>query len=415
MTGLEKIRSERTRDYNPYADIAIADNLAELADRREKCPLSYSTTGPDGFWVATAYDDISALLRRNSRGVVSYPNSPFGVTDMKGGQKAMIPIEIDGPAHYQYRKLLDPFFAPAAIAELEPKVRKVAISLIDEFIEDGHCDFVPQFAFSFPGSTVMQLMGWPLAGGPMMASWVDTLLHGVRGATEDESNAARVAVMGKVREYFIDQIDRRRRSPTSDVTTFMLNVELDGRKLTEDELYDNFVLMMTAGLDTVNSVLAQSFVYLGGHQELWSQMFESPENLDLAIEEFLRWGSPAVPTRTVTDEGIVVRDLEIPVGERVHCPLAAANRDPKYYPEPDEVRLDRPLKPHLAFGLGPHRCIGSHLARMEMRVAYEELHRRIPEFRLDETKPPRDHLGLAWGTENVHILFAPGTRDAAAS
>jgi len=292
--------------------------VAELAERREKCPLSYSTTGPDGFWVAVSYDDISGVLRRNNRGVTSYPNSPFGVTDMKGGQKAMIPIEIDGTAHHQYRNLLDPYFAPAAVAKLEPKVRKVAAGLIDEFIGDGQCDFVPQFAFPFPGSTVMELMGWPLEDGPTMAGWVDTLLHGVRGATEDESNAVRVAVMGEVREYYLDQINRRRRSPTDDVTTFMLNVELDGRKLTEEELYDNFVLLMTAGLDTVNSVLAQSFVYLGRHQGLWSQMFESPRHLDLAIEEFLRWGSPAVPTRTVTDEGIVVRDVEIPVGERVH-------------------------------------------------------------------------------------------------
>lgn len=414
MTDLENTRRERTRDYHPYADISIAENVAELADRREKCPLSYSTTGPDGFWVAVSYDDISGVLRSNNRGVISYPDSPFGVTDMKGGQQAMIPIELDGTAHHQYRKLLDPFFAPVAVAKLEPNVRKVAIGLIDEFIEDGHCDFVPQFAFPFPGSTVMELMGWPLEDGPMMAGWVDTLLHGVRGGTEDERNAARVAVMGKVREYYLDQIDRRRRCPTDDVTTFMLSVELDGRRLTEDELYDNFVLMMTAGLDTVNSVLAQSFVYLGRHQDLWSQIFSSPGHLDLAIEEFLRWGSPAVPTRTVTQEGIVVHDLEIPVGERVHCPLAAANRDPRYYPEPDEIRLDRPLKPHLAFGLGPHRCIGSHLARMEMRVAYTELHRRIPRFRLDETKPPHDHLGLAWGTENVHILFEPGTRDPAA-
>jgi cytochrome P450 len=170
---------------------------------------------------------------------------------------------------------------------------------------------------------------------------------------------------------------------------------------------------MMAGLDTVNSVLAQSFVYLSRHQDLWSQMFESPDTLDRGVEEFIRWGAPAVPTRTVADEGFMVRDVEIPVGERVHCPLGAANRDPKYYPDPDEIRLDRELKPHLAFGLGPHRCIGSHLARMEMRVAFEELHRRIPAFQLDESQPPQDHLGLAWGTENVHILFTPGNRDSA--
>jgi cytochrome P450 len=413
MADVEQIRQERTRDYHPYGDASIADHLAELADRREKCPLSYSTTGPDGFWVATSYDDISGVLRRNNRGVVSYPNSPFGATDPKGAQKAMIPIDLDGADHHLYRKLLDPYFSPAAVAKLEPKVRAVAAGLIDEFIETGRCDFVPQFSFPFPGSTVMGLMGWPLEDGPMMADWVDILLHGVRGATEDESNAARVAVMGQVNEYFLAQIELRRRSPSDDITTLMLNVEVEGQQLSNEQLYDCFVLMMMAGLDTVNSVLAQSFVYLGRHQDLWSQMFQSPDTLDRGVEEFIRWGAPAVPTRTVADEGFMVRDVQIPVGERVHCPLGAANRDPKYYPDPDEIRLDRELKPHLAFGLGPHRCIGSHLARMEMRVAFEELHRRIPAFQLDESQPPQDHLGLAWGTENVHILFTPGNRDSA--
>jgi cytochrome P450 len=410
MSDVETVRQQRTRDYQPYADVSIAENLAELADRRATCPLSYSTTGPDGFWVATTYDDISGVLRRNNRGFTSYPNSPFGVTDMKGGQKAMIPIEIDGPAHHLYRKLLDPYFAPSAVAALEPKVRDAANRLIDDFVEDGRCEFVTQFAFPFPGSTVMGLMGWPLDDGALMAGWVDTLLHGVRGGTEEESTAARVEAMKSVRQYVFGFVEQRRAEPTDDITTFISTVEIDGRRLTDDELYDIFVLMMTAGLDTVNSVLAQSFVYLGRHSGVWAEMNSSPEQLDRGIEEFLRWGSPAVPTRTVTEEGIVVADLEIPVGERVHCPLAAANRDPKYYAEPNEIRLDRPLKPHLAFGLGPHRCIGSHLARMEMRVAYEELYRRIPDFRLDESNPPRDHLGLAWGTENVHITFEPGRK-----
>jgi cytochrome P450 len=110
-----------------------------------------------------------------------------------------------------------------------------------------------------------------------------------------------------------------------------------------------------------------------------------------------------------------VGDVPIPRGERVHGPLAAANRDPQYYPDPDEIKFDREIKPHLSFGLGPHRCLGIHLARLELRIGFEELRRRLPVFSLDTRYQPVDHLGLAWGVENVHITFPPGRRQSAES
>jgi cytochrome P450 len=145
-------------------------------------------------------------------------------------------------------------------------------------------------------------------------------------------------------------------------------------------------------------------------------MFASPEALEPAIEELLRYTSPAVPTRNVTEPVVEVGGVPIPQGERVHGPLAAANRDPMYYPDPDTITFDRPapVKPHLSFGLGPHRCLGIHLARLELRIGFEELHRRIPRFSLDTEQEPIEHLGLAWGMENVHIRFAPGAPAAPA-
>jgi cytochrome P450 len=139
-------------------------------------------------------------------------------------------------------------------------------------------------------------------------------------------------------------------------------------------------------------------------------MFASPETLDLAVEEFLRWTAPAPPTRNVTAEYMMVGDVPVPQGERVHCVLGAANRDPKYYPNPDEIDFNRPSKPHLAFGLGPHRCIGIHLARLEIKIAFEELRARMPRFTLDESRKPVGHLGFAWGIENVHLDFPAGKR-----
>ena len=114
----------------------------------------------------------------------------------------------------------------------------------------------------------------------------------------------------------------------------------------------------------------------------------------------------------MTDDSVDFHGVAIPRGDRIHAPLAAANRDPKYYPDPDEIVFDRPAKPHLAFGVGPHRCVGLHLARLELRIAYTELHRRIPRFELDSDAPaPREHLGLAWGVEDVHLRFDPGPRE----
>jgi cytochrome P450 len=160
-------------------------------------------------------------------------------------------------------------------------------------------------------------------------------------------------------------------------------------------------------------VLAQSAAYFGKHQDRWNEMFANPERLEPAMEEILRLTSPAVPTRTVVSDEIEISGLAFPKGERLHAPLAAANRDPMYYPEPDEAIFDRPFKPHLAFGLGPHRCLGVHLARVEVRIAFEEWHRRMPTFSLDPVYEPHDHLGLAWGTDNVHLVFPPGKREDA--
>lgn len=407
--SLAELRSKFRRDYDPFSSATIGEQLAELAERRAECPVSYSARG-NGCWVITRYDDISAMLRRSNRGFVSYPSTPDGV-NTQGSQKAMIPIELDGPEHRQYRTVLDPLFAPKRVAELEPRLRAAANELIDAFIEDGRCDFAHDFALPFPGATVLAIMGWPAEDLEKLNTWVGIIMHGILGATDEESDKARATAHAEIHDYFLKLIADRRAHPGDDVTSHLIQLELNGRYLTDDELFDTLLLMMLAGLDTVKSVFAQSFVYLGQHPEAWDLMFTSPDMLTAAIEELLRYASPAVPTRNVTEDVVDVGGVPIPEGERVHGPLAAANRDPAYYPDPDEVKFDRVAKPHLSFGLGPHRCLGVHLARLELRIGFEELRRRIPRFTLDPAYQPVEHLGLAWGVENVHILFQPGPRE----
>lgn len=410
VKDLEAEREERTRPYDPYAQVTIGEFLDDLADRREKCPMSWS---PDGeFWVATKYADISSVMRRNNRGFVSFPNIPDGT--LVFGQKRQIPIELDGPIHKEYRRLLDPLFAPGQINPREDQIRAVANDLIDEFIESGHCDIIPQFAFPLPGTVFLSIMDWPLEDAPQMNAWVHAFLHGVPGGTQEETDAARAEASEKSRAYIQRMVDERRANPGDDITSMIVTYEMDGAPISDEDLSDLFVLMMMAGLDTVQSVIAQSMNYFAAHQDQWTEMFSDPELIDPAIEELLRWTSPAVPTRSVADETATVADLELKKGERVHCPLAAANRDPEQFPNPDEVDFHREAKPHLTFGMGTHRCVGLHLARKELRIAFEELHKRIPSFALEEGCEPREHLALTWGVEDVRIVFEPGERLSAA-
>ncbi|MBW0101212.1 cytochrome P450 [Pseudonocardia sp. KRD291] len=400
---LAELKDERRRDYEVYPSGTIQDQLDDIADRREKCPVSFSEKG--GFWVATTYDDISSVLRRNNRGFVSFPNIPDGKVAF--GQKAQIPIELDGPVHAQYRKLLDPLFSPARVGQMEEQIREVAVGLVDAFVESGTCDVIPQFAFPFPGTVFLSIMGWPLEDADRMNEWVEAFLHGVPGGTEEETLAVRIKASEESRAYIQGIVEDRRANPREDITTTIVNADFDGQKISDSDLSDLFILMMMAGLDTVQSVIGQSMAYLADHQDLWEAMFATPDALAPAIEELVRWTSPAMPTRNVAQEAATVGDLELPEGERVFCPLAAANRDPKYYPEPDEVKFDREAKPHLSFSLGAHRCVGVHLARLELKVAFEELHRRIPSFRLQDGCTPKENLGLTWAIEDVRIAFDP--------
>jgi cytochrome P450 len=404
--SIEELRTQRRRDYDPYRDLTISENLTELADRREKCPMSFSEKG--GFWVLSTYDDISSVLRRNNRGFVSFPNMPDGTQAF--GQKRMIPLEVDGDIHAQYRRILNPMFAPKRIDELSDQIRRAATDLIDKFIEQGSCEFVSAFAFPYPATTFMALMGWPISDGEMLSGWVDTFLHGVLGADQQETDAARGKAATDMHEYFAAMIADRRATPRDDITTHLVQSEIDGQTISDEDLQDLLLVMMLAGLDTVQSVLAQSMTYLGSHQGKWQEMFASEETLTAAIEELLRWCSPAVPTRNVAEDSAKVGDIELPKGERVHCPLGAANRDPKYFPHPDEVRFDREMKSHLTFGLGAHRCIGLHLARLELKIAFEELHRALPSFSVAQGRPAHEHLGLTWGIDEVGLTFTPGTR-----
>jgi cytochrome P450 len=383
------------------------EHLDGLARRRASCPVTYSMTplgiaGPldaddRGFWLFTTYDDIASVYHQpdlfwNGRIHPDGDIGPFGDS---------IPLGLDGELHRSWRRLLNPLLSPGFAKALEPSVRQLSNELIDKFIDRGSCEFISEFARPLPGTLFLRMMGWPVEDAEMFQGWVNTVVEN----TGDTASFERILDAHHQRQaYMLNMIKDRRAHPTDDFTTVLINSTLDGRTISDEELLSLFGLLLIAGLDTVQSVLGQSIVHLAQNPPFRTQMLE-PQELPAAIEELLRWAAPAQPERTAATSA-EVGGVRVERGDRLYCPIQAANRDPKYFPEPDTPRLDRDNpKAHMTFGIGPHRCLGSHIARVELKAAFEEWHRRIPEYHLAPNGIGPWRVGRLWGLDHVNLEF----------
>ncbi|HEX5586503.1 MAG TPA: cytochrome P450 [Acidimicrobiia bacterium] len=324
------------------------------------------------------------------------------------GLRPLVPLNVDPPRHGKYRKLLDPLFAPKRMDEQEADITRRVNGYIDTFIDRGECNFSEEFAELFPSSVFLGLMGLPEEELRMFLRMRDGILHPEKWDPEALSDPEkRIAVSqaagAEIYEYFGNLVDERANHPANDIVTKFLAAEIDGDKLTKDEILDLFFLFLIAGLDTVSDTLTCSYAFLATHPEHRMQIVENPAIIPSAVEELLRWESPVPSGMPRT----CVADVELPSGVKVTKGTAvlpsfgAANVDPSAYDDPFEVRFDRESNPHIAFGGGVHRCLGSHLARRELRVTLREWHRRIPEYRI---KPGHETLEYPPGLRHVKDL-----------
>jgi cytochrome P450 len=397
MTTIEqRPAAYETIEFDHNSGVEPALHYFELFKSMKHLPFFRSTVGPVGHWVFTDLDIIrdayqSPDLLSSSAIVPTQPDPPY----------FLIPEMVDPPLHTKYRQLLSPRFSPGTIAALEDKVRARCIALLEPLAERGSCDFVKDFGSHYPTTVFMDLMGLPLSEFDQFMEWEDAILHLTHEDDPDGSRAyaAQVAVM----EYFKGLIVDRRQDPTDDLTSFIVNGRLDGELLAEQDILFTLLLMFMAGLDTVTQQLAYSFLHLATHPEDRRRIVEHPEIIPDAVEEFLRAYAIVVPGRKATRDE-VFHGCPISKGDMVILPLVAANHDPRTFSEPDKVILDRKPNPHLAFGAGPHRCIGSHLARREMRIALEEWHKRIPDYRLADGGEPQEHGGMM-GMHNLPLVW----------
>jgi len=312
-----------------------------------------------------------------------------------GTVRPMIPQQIDPPDQTRYRKILDPQFSRKRMAALEPAIRADAGALIDGFVEAGECELNGQFSIPLPCNAFLHLMGLPLEDLDLFLELKDGIIrpHSESGDMEEMARV-RAESGQRIYAYFEDVIAERRRTPRDDMMGYLMGAEIEGQKLSDNELLDICYLFLLGGLDTVTATIGCSIAYLATNPEQRRKIIEHPDKIDSAIEELLRWETPVTGVPRLVKRDCEIAGFEIKAGEMVMLMLGAANLDPREFDDADVMDLDRERNRQIAFGSGPHRCLGSHLARMELRVALEEWHKRIPEYQIKPGETPTYSIGI---------------------
>lgn len=407
MTTTERSREDVTVDFDVY-DQSIAAPIDRFQERAAelaaKGPVVYSTAH-GGHWIVTRYNEIHEVLR-DAETFSSYPNNL--VTNEAFGK--FIPIELDPPEHTGYRKALQPLFGPARMKKLTDEIRDVVNDLLDGFTARGEAEYISEFAHELPARIFLALMDWPIEDAPLFTEATDVVLFGKPGGTEEESLEARGIAGMQMLGYFQKMVDERRANPGDDVTSQLIHTEVemeDGlRLLTDEELNRMFFLLLIAGLHTVQGLLAWAIVHLVNNPDQRQDIIDDPDMIPTAVEEILRIEAAVVPGRRATRD-VELGGVTIAEGEQLILMLCSANRDGDEFDDPEALDLTRKPNRHLAFGGGAHRCLGSHLARIELTIALEELHRRIPDYELVESDPPVFHASQVRGCVRMPIRFTP--------
>ena len=310
-----------------------------------------------------------------------------------------IPEMLDGRIHTKWRQLLGPYFSPGNVASWEPMVRRRFAEVLDDIAGRGSCDFVQDVALLFPNVIFMDLMGLPRDDAHRFQEWEVAILHGDR--TSPDGQQRQIEAMMAVIGYFSELITRRREEPRDDLLSQAIGWKIDGDPIPDQDLLDFCLLMFMAGLDTVAAQLTYSFWHLATHDHDRHRIVAEPDLIPSAIEEFLRYYSFVTPGRKAMSD-TEIAGCPISAGTMVYLPLASANRDPREFNHADQVIIDREANRHIAFGAGPHRCLGAHLARQELRVAMEMWHERIPEYQLMAGQELLEHGGQI-GMNSLHL------------
>jgi len=353
-----------------------ADPYQIQDDLRRRCPIAH-TERFGGAWLPTRYEDVAAIAydtgRFSSRSIILSNFRPPRELAPIGGSP---PISSDPPFHHDARKLLLPAFTKAEIAKQEPATREFCHSLIDTFGGQDVVDAAADYAQHIPMRVIADMLGFPPEDGPQFRVFVEDLLEGINLPPDE-----RIERVSRLFDYLLVQVHDHIDNPREDLTTYLINAELYGQKLAPDHVVGTMALLLIAGIDTTWSAIGASLWHLARAPEDRRRLVAEPGLLPTAMEEFLRAYAPVTMARLVRED-MHWHGVDMKADDWILLSFPAANRDPAQFDRAGEVIIDREVNRHAAFGLGIHRCVGSHLARMELRVALEAWLARIPEFTL---------------------------------
>ena len=360
-------------DFHGSALDTIFDDYEVM---QRDCPVSWSDRY-GGFWTITSYADVCAAEHDWD----TFSVSPSMILPSFGTDRPLIPLDIDPPALTRFRQILLPFFTPQRMDMLLPRTREIARQLLDDLAYGEVVDASP-YARLLPAMVFGEYCGFPMADAGQFDQWVDDIVF---ARTDDESIARSAA--DDVYDYFRSLIALRRSEPGSDVISALLEADHAGGPLDDDEMLDICYLLFVAGLETTAGAIRVALWHLAQHPDELALLAADPSLIPAATEEFLRALSPVQAMARTLRLDTRIGDVDMRAGERVVLAFGAANRDPDVFECPYDVRIDRSPNPHVAFGIGAHRCLGSNLARREVNVALEEFIRRFPRFELAEPAP----------------------------
>ena len=376
----------------------VADPYPIWEDLRERCPVAH-TERYGGGWFPSTHAGVTAIAKDTknftSRTVIIGNGRPTEL-DLPAPIGVAPPITSDPPFHAIARRLILPAFAPGPINALEPMIRALCVKLIDG-LEGDVVNAGMAYAKYIPPSVIRTMLGFPEDDIERFIEFINIVLEGI-----DHPLEQRIEEFAPVEEYFVAQMEEHMANPRDDLTSYLLNVEIEGQKLQPEHVFGTMVLVLIAGIDTTWSAIGSSLWHLASHPDDLARLVNEPDLMPVAIEEFLRYYAPVTMARLVKHD---MEYLGCPMKEDdwILLGFPAANRDPAMFKDADQFIIDRAENRHVAFGLGIHRCAGSNLARLELRVAIEEFIKRFPRFELADPDAVTWASGQIRGPRNLPI------------
>ncbi|HVN51244.1 MAG TPA: cytochrome P450 [Acidimicrobiales bacterium] len=394
-TTARYVHPER-RSANPYADEVAADPIPFYDALRDHTPVASMLDLPNTH-VISRYEDVKFALQHPE-----IFSSDLAAVDI-GQDRPLLPLQVDPPHHVKYRRVMDPHMSARHFVPLEDEVRGLVGELIDGFAERGTCDVHAELTVPLPCTVFLQLCDLPGDALDQMLEWKDGIIRPQLRHPEAHDPAVAAQIRRRtalaIYEFFGEVIAERRARPGDDLFSRFANGEIDGERMTDEQMLDMGFLFLLGGLDTVTSTLDCSLAFLGRNPERRDELVADPSRIPAAVEELLRVHTPVMQVLRVVRQHHEMHGVRLEPGDTVMVMIGAADTDPDEFGDTaGDVDFDRPVNRHLAFGGGPHRCLGSHLARFELRIALEELHRRLPDYHVPE---------------GAELRYSPGIREIA--